>query len=215
MPNFSNQAPPQGDRHGYRLVRTPAGSPFRAYVLSDRLIGCPTHYVGNRTVPCEDKYCEACENGIGWRWHGYLLVQIEATTEVVIFEMTAAASDAFKAYYERHGTTRGCHFQAKRANNRTNGRVLITAKPADLAKVTLPKAVDVGKLLSHIWNIPPNQVNKAPAQTRPPADTIAVDRALPEIFRPAPATYEHAPPTHPEETTDGNGRNGNFTAKNP
>lgn len=181
MPNFSSEPPPDQDRHGFRLLRTPAGAPFRGFVVSENLIGCPTHFVGNRTVPCELPHCEPCENGIGWRWHGYLLVQVEATTELIIFETTAAASTAFAQYHKRHGTTRGCYFQATRVNNKPNGRVLIVTKPADLAKVNLPQPMDLAKLLSHIWNIAPNQTQPAPSQTRPPFISIRTDRDRPEL----------------------------------
>ena len=206
MPKFSHEAPSQGDRHGFRLVRTPASPPFRAFVISENLIGCPTHYVANRTIPCESPNCEPCENGIGWRWHGYLLVQIEATSEQVIFEMTAAASDAFKKYYERHGTTRGCYFQATRANNRSNGRVLIQCKPADLQKINLPQPLNLIKLLSHIWNIPPNQTQQAESHPRAPAINIRTDRTRPEIYTPKPSTID--PTAHLQIRTppDGNGK---------
>lgn len=206
MPIFTNEAPPQGDRHGFRLVRTPASPPFRAFVISENLLGCPTHYVANRTIPCEHPTCEPCENGIGWRWHGYLLVQIESTTETVIFEMTAAASDHFKKYYERHGTTRGCYFQATRANNRPNGRVLLQCKPADLAKINLPKPLDLIKLLSHIWNIAPNQTQVADSHPRAPAMAINTDRTRPEMYKPSPAVKDHLARMKANSLTGGNGK---------
>lgn len=206
MPIFTSEAPPCGDRHGFRLVRTPASPPFRAFVISENLIGCPTHYVANRTIPCERPTCEPCESGIAWRWHGYLLVQIEATTEQVIFEMTAAASDMFKKYYERHGTTRGCYFQATRANNRNNGRVLIQCKPADLAKVSLPQPLDLCKLLSHIWNIAPNQTNQSDRCLRPPALNMTIDRTRPEIYKPSAATIDPASARQQNQPAGGNGK---------
>lgn len=181
MPQFSNKPPANPDRHGFRLIRTPANAPLRAYVISEALIGCPTHYVGNRTIPCESPDCEPCENGLAWRWHGYLLIQLENTSEVCIFEMTASAAESFAGYHQRHGTTRGCHFQASRVNNRPNGRVLVVAKPADLAKIHLPKPRDVRKLLCHIWNIPPNQTDVDAPHTRPPHLSLHTDRTKPEF----------------------------------
>ena len=152
-----------------------------AHVLSDRLVGCPTHFVGNRTIPCERPNCDPCESGVPWRWHGYLAIVIDATREIVIFETTAKASAAFNDYYTRMGTTRGAHMKAQRANGKHNGRVLIQCKPADLAKVNLPDAPNVEKILCHIWNIPENQVNQADSMQRPPAAAIEVDRARPEL----------------------------------
>lgn len=206
MPQYSHEPPPERQRHSFRLIRTPAGKPYRGFVISERLIGCPTHYVANRTVPCEPENCEPCQSGLAWRWHGYLLVTDERTSEVVIFEMTAAASDEFTKYYKRFGTLRGCHFQAERLNGKPNGRVLIQCKPADLAKIQLPKELDLRKLLAHIWNIAPNQVIRPESDHRPPAETIQIDRARPEIV-PYQPTYEELTnrPTV-EQTKSGNGR---------
>ena len=181
MPRFDTQAPPDLGRSGFRLVRTPAVHALTAHVLSERLIGCPTHFVGNRTIPCERPSCDPCESGVPWRWHGYLAIIIDATQEIVIFETTAKASAAFVDYFERMNTTRGCHMKAQRVNGKHNGRVLIQCKPADLAKIHLPESPDVEKVLCHIWNIPENQVNRGTSMKRPPADNIEVDRDRPEI----------------------------------
>lgn len=181
MPQFSNEAPDQTTAQGIRLVRTPAATPITAHVLSDRLLGCPTHFVNNRTIPCETPDCVPCQSGIEWRWHAWLAIQLSNTQEVVLFEMTAKASETFKDYFKRYGTTRGAAFKAVRHNQKSNGTVLIQAKPADLAKVTLKEAPNVGKLLCHIWNIPENQIVETAHQTRPPAANLAIDRARAEL----------------------------------
>lgn len=181
MPKWQNDPPTDHSQSGYRLVRTPAAHALLAHVLCEDLVGCPTHFVGNRTIPCEAPNCESCSAGISWRWHGYLAVLLDATQEIAIFECTARAAEAFKQYHQRYGTLRGCHFKAMRHNARQNGRVLIQAKPGDLAKITLPKPPDVRKLLCHIWNIAPKQVEVPDAQTRPPFKNIKVDRDQPEL----------------------------------
>jgi len=124
--------------------------------------------------------------------------------------MTAKASDTFTQYYERYGTIRGAAFKAYRLNQKANGRVLIQAKPADLAKVTLAPEPDVQKLLCHIWNIPENQVIQTEHQTRPPAQNLAVDRARAEL-RVAVADPNDPPTSHEIRDTNirralGNGR---------
>lgn len=184
MPNFDTTPPSDLGRSGYRLIRTPANSPLYAHVLSEQLVGCKTHFVGNRTIPCEAPTCESCNSGVAWRWHAYLAIVIESTREIVIFETTARASAAFVEYHQRYGTTRGCHIKAQRLNNRTNGRVLIQARPSDLAKINLPPAPNVEKLLCHIWNISEQQVTIDTRKTRPPYDDIKVDRDQPETTKP-------------------------------
>lgn len=184
MPVWQNNPPTDLGRSGYRLLRTPPANPMIGYVISQNLTGCRTHFIGNRTVPCESPNCDVCDNGVSWRWHAYLLVLVEATQETIIFETTAAAAQSFAAYHQRHGTTRGCYFKASRANSKPNGRVLIQCRPADLAKVNLPRELDVQKLLCHIWNIAPNQTTTPDHMARPPFRDIKVDRARSEL-RPA------------------------------
>jgi len=181
MPNWTTAPPDDLGRSGYRLLRTPAGRPLMGYVLSNNLTGCNTHYVGNRTVPCEYPKCDPCANGIGWRWHGYLAIVVAATQEVALFECTAKSSAAFSDYYERYGTTRGCMFKAERLNAKTNGRVVIQAKPADLAKINLPPSPNVEQCLAHIWNLPPNQVETLDHKPRVPFDHVTLDRTKPEL----------------------------------
>ena len=181
MLTFDNRPPADDSGPGYRLIRTPPAHPLIAHVLSDNLIGCRTHYYNNRTVPCETPECEACASKIGWRWHGYLAILIDATRETAIFECTARASTAFADYYQLHRTTRGCHFKAVRLHQRTNGRVVIQCQPADPAKINLPAAPDLPTHLSHIWNIAPNQVTKPAQKPRAPFDNLSVDRSRAEL----------------------------------
>lgn len=179
MPNFDTSPPTDLGRSGYRLIRTPAAHPLIGHILSDNLIGCRTHFTANRTIPCESPNCELCNTGIAWRWHGYVLIVIDATQEVVIFECTARSSQSIAAYFQRYGTTRGAHMKAARSPARANGRVLIQLRPADLEKVNLPKALAVEKLLCHIWNIPEGHVSTSEGTPRPPFKDTQVDRSAP------------------------------------
>jgi len=182
VPNFSATPPPGSSESGYRLVRTPSIAKFVAHVISDQLIGCPTHFVNNRTVPCEAPDCSPCNSGIAYRWHGYLLVLVDSSQEVVIFEMTKRASAAFTEYHQRHGTTRGCHFAACRLNQKPNGRVLIQTKTGDLTRVHLPPDKSVQQLLCHIWNIPPLQTEQTPSTPAQPAAGIRIHREQAELL---------------------------------
>jgi len=154
MPNFSNAPPTAGTHPGIDLLRTPATRPFVGIVTSDDLAGTPTHYYRNRTTPCEGEGCPICEEGLSWRWHGYLACVDQATHQQVLFEFTAQASDTFRSYRKRYGSLRGCLFKATRAAGRYNGRVTIQTRPADLAEKELPKAINVIPMLCHIWGIP-------------------------------------------------------------
>ncbi len=117
------------------------------------MVGCPTHFFHGRTLPCQQPDCPACDEGTAWRWHGYVTCLNVKTNEHQLFEMTAQASEEFRAYHERHGTLRGCQFMATRAGGRTNGRVNIRTKPIDLKTMKLPAAPNLIKCLCHLWNI--------------------------------------------------------------
>lgn len=154
MPQWSSEPPEQPEGYSLRIVRTPADKPLTAIVTSTDVVGCSTHYAGNRTVPCEgSEVCKLCQDGYSWRWHGYLACILTATLEHVLFEFTAAASDTFKNYVNLHNDLRGCHFQAQRPSRRHNGRVVIACKPYDQSRVRLPDPPDVKAILCHIWNV--------------------------------------------------------------
>lgn len=181
MPNFETTPPEDIGRSGYRMVRTPTAAALTGYVLSENLTGCRTHFVGNRTIPCEAPDCDPCASGVPWRWKGYLAAMLNPSNEIVLFEITARAATVFAAYFERYGSTRGAAFKAIRVNQRANGRVLIQAKPADLEKINLPKSPDVQAVLCHIWNIPENQVTTPDHKPRKPFNDTRVDRSRSEL----------------------------------
>lgn len=154
MPHFSFEAPDTTSGPRLHLRRTPTSGKLVAIVTCDRLVGCPTHWFGNRTIPCEAPNCPACDKGHSWRWHGYLTAVNVKTNEHFLFEMTAQAAEPFTAYHEQHGTLRGCLFEADRLGHHHNGRVLIRCKPADLGQVHLPDPPDLVACLCHVWNVP-------------------------------------------------------------
>jgi len=154
MPSFSFEVPDKDSGPRLHLRRTPANGSLTAIVTCHRMIGCPTHWYGHRTIPCEPPDCPACKEGHSWRWHGYLTALNVNTNEHFLFEMTAQAADPFTKYFENHHTLRGCLFVAERLAHHHNGRVLIRYKTADLAQVKLPDPPDLIACICHIWNVP-------------------------------------------------------------
>ncbi len=206
MPTFDHQPPTDIGRSGYRLIRTPPAAVLTAHVISERLVGCRTHFVGNRTIPCEHPNCDPCNSGVPWRWKGYMAIIIDATQEIVIFETTARAAAPFTEYHQRYGTTRGCHFRASRLNQRPNGRILVQLKPGDLAKVNLPPAPKVEKLLCHIWNVPETQAVIAPTTQRPPNPEIKIDRSTCDVIHLDSSPSTIAAAVKLAQTRNGNNR---------
>lgn len=154
MPKWSDKPPTAGDGITFRIVRTPAAKPLTAISTAPQVTGCCTHFVQNRTVPCEgEDYCDWCKQGHSWRWHGYLSAILTQTYEHILFEFTATASDVFRNYLRLHGSLRGCRFTAHRPSGRHNGRVVIACTPADEQRIRLPDPPDIARILCHIWNV--------------------------------------------------------------
>lgn len=118
------------------------------------MIGTFTHFFHNRTTPHETDQCEACLKGIPYRWHAYVSAWEPRTGLHFIFETTAQASDPFKDYFKTFDTLRGCHFIATRMAKRTNGRVIIRTKPADMSGLCVPEPPDLKQCLAIIWGLP-------------------------------------------------------------
>jgi hypothetical protein len=151
---FTNTPPAACVGHSLTLVRTPIHGALKLCSTSHDLIGTATHWWKGRTMPCQKAACPACDAGVPWRWHGWLAALLAGSKEHVIFEMTAQAAEPLVAYKEANATLRGCILTAQRARQKTNGRVLITCCPGDLARLHLPAAPDLIAALCQIWNIP-------------------------------------------------------------
>lgn len=166
MPAFSHNVPADPRGPSFPIVRTPPGRPLTAIVTSPDLVGCFTHYHKGRTVPCEQENCEACHDGLPFRWHAYQSVHVAATGLHCLFECTAQAAEHFTDYREAHATIRGCQFEARRYNSKPNARILIRTRPADLTGLYLPKPPDLVKCLGILWGFA--------------ADDVVADRLNPE-----------------------------------
>ncbi len=168
MPIWTNQPPDASGPYAFRILRTPPDRPITAIITTPDLIGCNTHFIKNRTTPCEGpEHCPACAAGHSWRWHGYVACVLTHGLEHVLFECTPASAETFRNYLKLYNTLRGCSFTAWRPSKRHNGRVVIQCKYTDPAKTPLPEPPDVKTILCHIWNIQNTHVS-TPTRLRPP-----------------------------------------------
>lgn len=154
MPTWTHTPPDDPRGQGLPLVRTPSAKTLKAIVTSQTMIGTDTHFWGGHTVPCERPECDACENGIAYRWHGYLSAFNPNDSLHFIFEFTAQASEAFLAYEKEHKTLRCCLFQAYRWRHVRNGRVIIRCEHSAFVDHALPKPPDLTKVMAIIWRLP-------------------------------------------------------------
>lgn len=171
MPTWTN-APPKDPRgQGLPLVRTPANGSLRAIVTSEKLYGTDTHFWGGHTVPCDRPSCDACESGVGYRWHGYLTAFNPADQLHFIFEMTDQAATKFCEYAMVHGSLRTALFTAYRWAHRRNGRIILKVEPSATPDNALPPQPDIIKCMAIIWRLPPDDVF-----------TAGVERGRPKIW---------------------------------
>jgi len=174
MNPWSSTPPKETSNLALRIVRCPATGTLTAIITCPGLTGRETHFVNNRTQPCDGEgECSWCQEGHSRRWHGYVSCLLTNTMEHVLFEMTGIASETFTQYYRLKDTLLGCHFQARRPNGRHNGRVVIACKPSDPQRAKLPPPVNVQKILCHIWGIPYAGLGN-PGRTRPLIERVGV-----------------------------------------
>lgn len=158
MPKWSSEIPESPRGPALPIRRTPAGKPLEAIVTSFDLIGCFTHYWRGSTHPCEGDKCEACSEGLPYRWHAYMTACDFFSHLHFIFECTAISAEFFTAFRAKYMSLRGCHFKATRWNNRPNGRILIRTQMADMDKLALPEPVDLKKCMAILWSLPADDV---------------------------------------------------------
>lgn len=158
MPNWSHNVPDDPRGQGLPLIRTPAARSLTAIVTSTDLIGCDTHFWGGHTVPCDKPTCDACNNGIAYRWHAYLSAYNPKDQLHFIFECTAQAAQSFIRFRKEFNALRGCLFEAYRWKHARNGRVIIKCVPGGLPVVALPEPPDLARVMAIIWRLPIPQV---------------------------------------------------------
>lgn len=168
MPHWTSRAPADDPRFAFRILRTPAKGALDAIITSTDIVGTATHFVNNRTVPCEDpKPCPICEAGHSRRWHGYLSAILCNSYEHFLFEFTRTAAATFETYLTVNASLRACRFRASRPRGHHNSRVLISCRHLDDLHLRLPDPPNVIRILCHIWNIPFNPVETFSVPDRP------------------------------------------------
>lgn len=153
MFHFTSSPPPDPRGNSLPLMRCHASKPIRGIITTEQMFGCRTHFFHGRTLPCDDKSCPACDDGMPWRWHGYVGLYGLQTRRHVLFESTAKAAEPLTKYFAAYQTLRGCEMIAQRVGQTSNGRVIIQTRPADLETVNLPNPPNILEALSIIWNI--------------------------------------------------------------
>lgn len=187
MPKYTNVPPKDPRGHALPIMRTPAGKKFRCTITSPDIVGCNTHYWGGKTVPCEAPECEACRNGIPYRWHAYCSAVLHPNMLHIIYEVTALAAEALVLYRKSHTTLRGCLVEAYRWRGAANGRIILKCEPSAQPPDSLPTPPDLTRCLAIIWQLPEDAVSTDETDafvTRVAASTTIPGTKFPEAKGP-------------------------------
>jgi len=191
VPQWSSSPPDRSGPRPLPIIRTPIAKPIVATILSDAMMGCPTHFWGGRTTPCEAPDCEACNAGSPTRWHGYLVIFSEQQRTSAILEIPDAAAEQLTLLAYSLPTLRGAKIKVTRSKATRNARVLIELQAPTIEQKNLPRAADLQTLLALIWKLPTTALVAATDAQK--AITLRIDE---EIMRkrngkPLPSDVEH------------------------
>jgi len=164
VPNWTNDPPATSSDFSFRLVRVPAFKTLRAIILCTHLTGCRTHFFKGHTIPCEEKGCEACDQGLYYRWHAYVPAVCQPGGEKIILELTAQAAEQLQPSLDEYRTLRGIEIVAERPAKRPNGRIRITCAPGLRPETSLPHCPNVILTMQHIWGLDDTMLASTPSK---------------------------------------------------
>lgn len=152
--SFFSEVPPDDARPlGLRVARAPTSGHVDYAILSERLIGCWTHFYLGRTQPCVEGGCHMCSPKAPRRWYGWLAGFDVARRDKVIVEVPPGVALQLKAYREHVGNLRGHVVRLSRRNKKENGPVVGQFTSGKFAAEFLPPAPDVIAVLMRMWRI--------------------------------------------------------------
>lgn len=152
--SFFSEAPPEeAGPIGIRITRAPKSGKAVFTILSERLLGCWTHFFLGRTQPCVDDGCTICSPKAPRRWYGWLAGYDVAQRTKALVEVPPGVALGLKAYRLEVGNLRGHAIQLSRKNSKDNGPVVGRFAAGIYASEMLPPCPDVVSLLMRMWRI--------------------------------------------------------------
>src|SRR5690242_16104590 len=114
-----------GQMPRYEMLRTGKRGFREAIVISNGYEVCPTHFIGNRTMPCTGNGCEGCLHGRQIRVKIYSMVCGIQSRTVYCFEATDFSKQNYFDYKRLNGTMRGAILKCHRTGPRKNSPVRV------------------------------------------------------------------------------------------
>lgn len=166
MPQWSNTPPERTTPRPLPIIRTPVGKSLAATILSDEMIGCPTHFWGGRTSPCEAPDCDACNHGSPTRWHAYLAIYSAENQSSAILELPDAAAEQLALLARGLPTLRGARIRVSRTKSTRNARVIVDLRQPLMPQPPIPAAPDLPAIMAIIWKLPASTISTEQSDLR-------------------------------------------------
>lgn len=144
-----------------KIVRPEPGNRLKVIALTDRYMGCWTHWVG-RTVYCpgprECKCFSSNEAKCDRRWRGYLPCLLYLQPQLAALELTPAMATQLDLWRTQGVELRGELLVATRSGQRNNGPILLERDMGTPTRTKLPDWFDPTWCVLTILGVPHDQV---------------------------------------------------------
>jgi len=151
--NWCSKPPAEATSRNYELLRCPKSGKMTAWVVSQEMTGCWTHYLG-KTLPCiGDLECPACSDGHMRRWYSYVAVIVPGDPRQKILELPAGAAGQVQEFVDRGTQIRGKLITISRTGGKTNGRVKVALAASEAWPENAPEPIDTRTALLHLWRV--------------------------------------------------------------
>lgn len=141
----------------YDVFAARNGVERRAYILSDSVLGCFTHYSASCSKPClRTPGCPWCKERLPKREKGYLCGMDMLSGRQVIVELTKGCYECCPRLLRDAGKLRGLIIVLGRRGTALNAPVWakLESEVSKKTKDLLPPAFDLGSALFRLWEMP-------------------------------------------------------------
>lgn len=145
---------PASAPRGYSIWRPGPGQVLRVLVLSNRIVGCWTHFAGQTSTGCpgDPKFCFGCANKLPRRWRGYLACVNVKTQETGIVEITQGAANQWAERLQGGAPgLRGYGLTLRRRAAYARAPVVLEFSTTKAPEDSLPQPFNLEAALRAIW----------------------------------------------------------------
>lgn len=149
-----DDAPPEDDGRYIKILPAPTFGTVHLACVSSALVGCWTHFVEARTIPCTlgNGGCICKRDGLASRWRGYLCCWHVQQAELFLVELTnEAVKHCNIDLTNPPWPLRGALLKLYRSGRTKRSPVRIEFAQASLIIPNMPDEPDVRAALWRVW----------------------------------------------------------------